>query len=313
MAEDSSLRDRLLRQISRLNREHELITPGDRIMVACSGGKDSWAMLHLVRAYVRKLPFSVSLVAMNLDQGQPGYDPGPLLEHLRAHGFEHHLEIRDTYSVVRQKTPAGKIYCSRCARMRRAILHQVADRLGANKIALGHHRDDLIETLLLNQMFAGRLRGMAAHLPAPPDGHALIRPLLACAEADLAAYAASLAVPILPCTLCGTQPDTRRQQVKRWLVTLEAQIPNLRQSLAAAAGNVEPEHLLDRRLRADEIPAERPDLENARLDVVSPTFVTLRSMHKRDNAHKNAVNHSVGGLTPTRCGSTTPTGNHRLT
>ncbi|MCB9713578.1 MAG: tRNA 2-thiocytidine(32) synthetase TtcA [Myxococcales bacterium] len=243
----SALQDRLLRQLSRLSRAHALVEPGDRIMVACSGGKDSWALLHLLRAYQRKLPFPISLVAMNLDQGQPGYDPEPLREHLRAHDFEHHIEVRDTYSVVLRNTPEGKTYCSRCSRMRRAILHRVADQLGANKIALGHHRDDLIETLLLNQLFAGRLRAMAAKLPAPEGGHAIIRPLLWCAEQDLADYAAALEVPILPCNLCGSQPNGQRQQVKRWLASLEAQVPDLRANLLAAAGNVEPEHLLDPR------------------------------------------------------------------
>lgn len=277
MPDGSSTRqDRLLRQISRLNREHALIEPRDRIMVACSGGKDSWAMLHLLRAYARKLPFSVSLVAMNLDQGQPGYDPRPLREHLVAHGFEHHIEVQDTYSVVVEQTPAGKIYCSRCSRMRRAILHRVADRLGANKIALGHHRDDLIETLLLNQMFAGRLRAMGAKLPAPPGGHALIRPLLACAESDLAAYAAQKAAPILPCNLCGQQPDSRRQQVKRWLRALETDVPDLRRSLAAAAGNVEPAHLLDRRLFDPDGDATDDSPPNG--------LVKLRSMRMSDSA-----------------------------
>lgn len=247
MTASSALEARLLRQVSQWSRTHGLVEPGDRIMVACSGGKDSWAMLHLLRAHQRKLPFEISLVAVNLDQGQPGYDPTPLREHLQRHGFEHHVELRDTYSVVIEQTPAGKTYCSRCSRMRRAILHQLACRLGANKIALGHHRDDLIETLWLNQLFAGRLRAMAAKLPAPPGGHAIIRPLLGCAEAELAAYAAEIGVPILPCNLCGSQPDGRRQQVKRWLSELEAQVPNLRATLAAAAGNLEPEHLLDPR------------------------------------------------------------------
>jgi tRNA 2-thiocytidine biosynthesis protein TtcA len=236
-----------LRQLSRLSREHALVEPGDRIMVACSGGKDSWALLHLLRAHQRRLPFPISHVAVNLDQGHPGYDPTPLREHLRAHGFEHHVERRDTHAVVVANTPAGKTFCSRCSRMRRALLHQLADRLGANKIALGHHRDDLIETLWLNQMFAGRLRAMAAKLPAPPGGCAVIRPLLGCAEADLAAYSAEVGAPILPCDLCGSQPDTRRQRVKAWLAELEAHVPDLRANLLAAAGNLEPAHLLDRR------------------------------------------------------------------
>lgn len=243
----SAVQARLLRQLSRWSREHALVEPGDRIMVACSGGKDSWALLHLLRAYQRMLPFPISLVAFNLDQGHPGYDPTPMIEHLQAHGFEHHVERRDTHAVVVANTPAGKTFCSRCSRMRRAHLHHAADRLGANKIALGHHRDDLIETLWLNQMFAGRLRAMAAKLPAPAGGHAVIRPLLGCAEVDLAAYAAELRVPILPCNLCGSQPDAQRQRVKRWLAEIEAEIPDLRANLLAAAGNLEPEHLLDRR------------------------------------------------------------------
>jgi len=250
-------------------------------MVACSGGKDSWALLHLLREYRKKLPFEISLVAMNLDQGQPGFDPTPLREHLEAHGFEYHLEHADTYSVVVDNTPEGKTYCSRCSRMRRGILHRVAERLGANKIALGHHRDDLIETLLLNQMFAGRLRAMAAKLDAPAQGgQAVIRPLLACAEADLAAYATELDVPILPCNLCGTQPDGRRQQVKRWLATLETEVPDLRASLLAAAGNVEPQHLLDLRLH-DSAQFDERDPEPAPL-------LQVRSTHNTELGRKNA-------------------------
>lgn len=285
-----ALRARLLRQISRLNREHDLVEPGDRIMVACSGGKDSWAMLHLLRAYIRRLPFEASLVAMTLDQGQPGFDPTALQQHMREHGFEFHLERRDTYAVVLEHTPPGKSYCSRCSRMRRAILHRVADRLGANKIALGHHRDDLVETLLLNQLFSGRLRAMAAKLPAPPGGHALVRPLLGCAEADLAAYAEQLGVPILPCNLCGTQPNSQRQQVKRLLATLEQQVPTLRQSLAAAVRNVEPTHLLDPRLSSSAEPFD-PPLPPARDATDDPArdapgdLIQMRSMRPSDFTH----------------------------
>lgn len=271
-----ALQARLLRQVSQLSRAHGLVEPGDRIMVACSGGKDSWAMLHLLRAYQRMLPFEISLVAMNLDQGQPGYDPAPLREHLQRHGFEHHLELRDTYSVVVENTPPGKTHCSRCSRMRRAILHQAADRLGANKIALGHHRDDLIETLWLNQLFAGRLRAMAAKLPAPAEGgHAIIRPLLHCAEAELGAYAAEIGVPILPCNLCGSQPDARRKQVKRWIAELEAHVPNLRANLAAAAGNLEPQHLLDPRFFGA-LATDRDEAPDA------GPWITLRSTHTSD-------------------------------
>jgi tRNA 2-thiocytidine biosynthesis protein TtcA len=275
----SALEARLLRQLSRLGRAHALFEPGDRIMVACSGGKDSWALLHLLRAHQRALPFPISLVAFNLDQGHPGYDPAPLARHLVAHGFEHHVERRDTHAVVVANTPAGKTFCSRCSRMRRALLHQMADRLGANKIALGHHRDDLIETLLLNQLFAGRLRAMAAKLPAPPGGHAVIRPLLACAEADLAAYAAEVGAPILPCNLCGSQPDARRQQVKRWLAELEAHVPDLRASMLAAAGNLEPDHLLDRRFASETAGAAQLETPSAEGDAQVEPLVRLRSTH----------------------------------
>ncbi len=269
-----ALQSKLLRQVSRLCREFDLIEPDDRIMVACSGGKDSWALLHLLRAYRRKVPFSFSLVAMNLDQGQPGFDVAPLREHLVQHEFEFHLEFQDTYSVVKSHTPEGKTYCSRCSRMRRGALHSVADRVGANKIALGHHRDDAIETLLLNQMFAGRLRAMAPILPSPEGGHAIIRPLLWSAEKELATYASHLDVPILPCTLCGTQPDARRQQVKRLLATLEKDNPGLRGSLLAAIGNVEPEHLHDRRLDDGGLGIEKsqPEADNG--------LVHLRSVHE---------------------------------
>jgi len=279
-----ALQARLVRQLSRLSREHGLVEPGDRIMVACSGGKDSWALLHLLRAYQRRLPFSISLVAFNLDQGHPGYDPGRLVEHFVAHGFEHHVERHDTHAVVVANTPAGKTFCSRCSRMRRALLHRVADQLGANKIALGHHRDDLIETLWLNQLYAGRLRAMAAKLPAPAGGHAVIRPLLGCAEADLAAYTAAIGAPILPCNLCGSQPDARRQQVKRWLRELEAHVPDLRANLLAAAGNLEPNNLLDRRYAGQAAgPAQRePDHEDEA--VGSEPLVNLRSTHSRVGA-----------------------------
>ncbi|MEM6991631.1 MAG: tRNA 2-thiocytidine(32) synthetase TtcA [Myxococcota bacterium] len=243
-----ALQDRLVSRISRLNRAFSMIEAGDRVMVACSGGKDSWAMLHLLRHYVARLPFSVSLVAMNLDQGHPGFEADVLRQHFEREGFEHALEYADTYSVVLAQTPEGKTYCSRCSRMRRAILHRVAAKLGANKIALGHHRDDLVETLLMNMMYAGRLRTMVPTLAAQGDGAAVIRPLLWCAENDLATYAAAQGVPIVPCNLCGSQPDTRRRRVKALLAELDAEHPQLRENLLAAAGNVEPDHLLDQRL-----------------------------------------------------------------
>jgi tRNA 2-thiocytidine biosynthesis protein TtcA len=251
----ASLEDALVRRISRLNRRFDLVEPGDVVMVACSGGKDSWAMLHLLRAYRRVVPFDFQLVAVNLDQGHPGFDVTALREHLQSEGFVFELVAANTHDVVVAQTPAGKTYCSRCSRMRRAILHRTADRIGANKIALGHHRDDAIETLWLNMMYAGRLRAMPAKLAARDGGAAVIRPVLGCTEADLAAYAAQCRVPILPCDLCGSQPDTRRKRVKAWLSQLEGEVPDLRANLFAALGNVELDHLL-----VDEAsPATEPD------------------------------------------------------
>jgi tRNA 2-thiocytidine biosynthesis protein TtcA len=245
----STLEQALLRRIRRLNRAYGLIEAGDTVMVACSGGKDSWALLHLLHAYRRVVPFAFEIVAMTLDQGHPGFDAELLRTHSRAHGFRHHVEFADTRSVVKEQTPEGKIYCSLCSRMRRGILHRVAAELGANKIALGHHRDDVIETVLLNMMFAGQIRAMPPLLPGQEGGAAVIRPLASAAEADLARYAAEIGVPILPCNLCGSQPDTRRQAVKHLLRSLERDNPGVKDNLFAALAHVRPDSLYDARFR----------------------------------------------------------------
>ena len=244
----SALEPALLARIRRLNRTHRLVEAGDTVMVACSGGKDSWALLHLLHAYRRAVPFRFDIVAMTLDQGHPGFDTDLIRTHSEAHGFRHHIEVADTLSVVKAETPEGKIYCSLCSRMRRGILHRVAADLGANKIALGHHRDDVIETVLLNMMFAGQIRAMPALLPAQDGGAAVIRPLASTPEADLARYAAEVGAPILPCNLCGSQPDTRRKAVKRLLAELERDNPRVRDNLFAALAHVRPESLFDREL-----------------------------------------------------------------
>ena len=248
----SKLEQRLLRQMSRLNRRFDLIEPGDKIMVAISGGKDSWAMLHLLRAYERMLPFSYELVAVNLDQGHPGFPVETLREHLDAHGFAHRLVARDTHTVVKANTKPGKAFCSLCSRLRRGILYEVAVELGATKIALGHHRDDVIETLLLNLFYAGQLKAMPAKLRSDDGRNVIIRPLASCAEAEIAAYAAARAFPIVPCDLCGSQPQLKRAQVKGLLAQLEQQNPLLRKNLLAAVGNVKPSHLWDEALFAED-------------------------------------------------------------
>lgn len=243
----ADLEQALLRRISRANRRFQMIEPDDRVMVGISGGKDSWALLHLLRLYRKRIPFDFSIVAVNLDQGHPGFPAHVLREYFEAEGYEYRIVERDTYSVVKREIPEGKAYCSLCSRLRRGILYNTAVELGATKIALGHHRDDLIETLLLNQFFAGQLKSMAPKLSSDDGRNTIIRPLALCAEADIAAYAGIMGFPIVPCDLCGSQENLRRQQVKALIGSLEASIPGIRESLLAAAGNLKLSHLLDGR------------------------------------------------------------------
>jgi tRNA 2-thiocytidine biosynthesis protein TtcA len=219
-------------------------------MVALSGGKDSHVLLHLLREIQKKAPFSFSLIAVNVDQKQPGFPSDVLPRYFTEEGYEHHIVDDDTYSIVKAKIPEGKTYCSLCSRLRRGILYTTAKRLGATKIALGHHRDDCIETLMLNAFFSGTLRGMPARLRSKDGQNTVIRPLIYCAEADIAAYAEHKQFPIIPCNLCGSQPNLQRRRVKEWLKQLEQDIPQLKNSLFSAVTNVRHTHLLDRELMA---------------------------------------------------------------
>jgi tRNA 2-thiocytidine biosynthesis protein TtcA len=244
----SKLRQGLLRAISRANKRFGMIAAGDRVMVAISGGKDSWGLLHLLRDYRSVVPFDFSLVAVNLDQGHPGFPQHVLKEHLEREGFEYRIVERDTYSVVKKEIPEGKAYCSLCSRLRRGILYNTAVELGATKIALGHHRDDLIETLLLNQLYAGQIKAMAPVLRSDDGRNTIVRPLVFCAERELAAFAEEQGFPIVPCDLCGSQENLKRVEVRRLLVQLERVNPQVRQNLLAAAGNIKASHLLDERV-----------------------------------------------------------------
>ena len=236
----------LLHDMGRAVAEFDLISEGDRILVAVSGGKDSYSMLVLLETLRRRAPVHFELLAVHLDQGQPGHDPAPLAAWLRAQGFDHRIVREDTYSIVVDKIPAGRTYCSICARLRRGILYRLASQLQCTKIALGHHRDDAIETLLLNVFFAGKLAAIPARLRSDDGASVVIRPLIYCAEESLARFAENRGFPILPCNLCGSQPDAQRKQMKALLSRLEAEHPNLRQTMLAALGNVNLSHLLDR-------------------------------------------------------------------
>jgi tRNA 2-thiocytidine biosynthesis protein TtcA len=243
-SEDRETERDLLRYVGKAIADFGLIAERDRILVALSGGKDSYALLLLLESMRRRAPIEFELVAVHLNQGQPGHDEAPLVAWLNAHGFTHHVVREDTYTIVRQTIPDGRTPCSLCARLRRAILYRIADELGCTKIALGHHRDDAIETLLLNLFFAGKLASMPAHLTSDDGKHVVIRPLIYCPEASLAVMANRQGVPILPCNLCGSQPHAQRKQMKSLLDRLEQEHPHLRQTMLAALSNVQTSHLL---------------------------------------------------------------------
>lgn len=227
-----------------------LLRPKDRVMVAMSGGKDSYTMLALLRKLERVLPFDVSLVAVHLDQRQPGYDGAPLAEWLASSGVEHEIVHEDTYSEVIARTPEGGTYCRVCSRLRRGILYTTAERLGCTAIALGHHRDDALETFLMNLFFSGKMQAMPATYVTDDGRFRVIRPLIECDEKMIAAYASEMKFPILPCNLCGSQEGLQRERMKALLDELERANPNVRAVMANALGNIKPTHLLDADLLA---------------------------------------------------------------
>jgi tRNA 2-thiocytidine biosynthesis protein TtcA len=239
---------RLSRELRTTCERYQLLAPGDRILVAMSGGKDSYTLFHLLTQLVPRLPFRVELIAFHLDQAQPGYDGSGLRAHLEASGQRFEILREDTYSVVTSHLPASATYCSLCSRLRRGILYTAAERLGCNKIALGHHRDDSLETFLLNLFYSGKLQAMPASYRTDDGRFEVIRPLIECGEADIAAFAAEQAFPIIPCNLCGSQDGLKRDAMTQLIAELERDNPHVRSNMLNALRNVRPSHLLDREL-----------------------------------------------------------------
>jgi len=245
--QSKQLSSRILREINRANREFKLIGEGDRILVALSGGKDSYVMLWALQALQAKAVFNFDIVGYHLDQGHPGHDVSPLEKHFESLSIPHEIEYQDTYTRVVEKTEEGKIFCSLCSRFRRAILYKAALRHGCNKVALGHHRDDIIETLLLNLFYSGQIKGMPARLLADNGELEVIRPLAFVAESHIASLAAHLKFTIMPCNLCGSL-ESQRQNVKKLLATMEKDNIHLKGNLMSALANVRVSHLLDKNL-----------------------------------------------------------------
>jgi tRNA 2-thiocytidine biosynthesis protein TtcA len=246
--EANKLSKRLHRQVGQAITDFNMIEAGDKVMVCLSGGKDSYAMLDILLSMKERAPIDFELIAVNLDQKQPGFPAHILPEYLRSRGVPFHIEDQDTYSIVKRLVPEGKTMCSLCSRLRRGILYRVAGELGATKIALGHHRDDMVVTLLMNMFFGSRMKGMPPKLVSDDGRNVVIRPLAYVAESDLQAWAEHRQFPIIPCTLCGSQDNLQRVQVKKMIHEWERQYPGRIDNMFSAMGHIVPSHMMDRNL-----------------------------------------------------------------
>ncbi|EKO3589730.1 tRNA 2-thiocytidine(32) synthetase TtcA [Vibrio metschnikovii] len=241
----NKLQKRIRRNTGQAIADFNMIEDGDRIMVCLSGGKDSFTMLDILMSLQKSAPITFSLIAVNLDQKQPGFPEHILPEYLQELGVEYKIIEEDTYSIVQDKVPEGKTTCALCSRLRRGILYRAAKELGATKIALGHHRDDIIETLFLNMFYGGKMKGMPPKLVSDNGEHVVIRPLAYCREKDIIKYANHRAYPIIPCNLCGSQPNMQRQNIKQMLNAWDKQFPGRIETMFRAMQNVVPSHLAD--------------------------------------------------------------------
>jgi tRNA 2-thiocytidine biosynthesis protein TtcA len=246
--EANKLSKRLHRQVGQAIADFNMIEDGDKVMVCLSGGKDSYALLDILTNLRQRAPIRFELVAVNLDQKQPGFPEHVLPEYLRSVGAPFHIEEQDTYSIVKRLIPEGKTMCSLCSRLRRGILYRVATELGATKIALGHHRDDMVVTLLMNMFFGSRMKGMPPKLVSDDGKHVVIRPLAYVAETDLERWAEVRRFPIIPCTLCGSQENLQRAQIKQMIREWDRKHPGRVDNMFSAMGNIVPSHMMDRNL-----------------------------------------------------------------
>lgn len=268
----NKLQKKLRRETGRAIADFNMIEEGDKVMVCLSGGKDSYTMLEILRNLQHSAPVNFELVAVNLDQKQPGFPEHVLPDYLDQEGVAYHILEKDTYSIVKEKVPEGKTTCGLCSRLRRGSLYGFAEEIGANKIALGHHRDDIVETLFLNMFFGGKMKAMPPKLRSDDNKHIVIRPLAYCREKDIIEFAAFKQYPIIPCNLCGSQENLQRQAVKAMLTQWDKQHPGRVESIFSAIQNVAPSQLADTRLfdfeRLEE-GQQRGGVDAHKLDVVN--------------------------------------------
>ncbi|WP_299262430.1 tRNA 2-thiocytidine(32) synthetase TtcA [uncultured Psychrosphaera sp.] len=244
----NKLEKRIRRQVGQAIGDYNMIEDGDRVMVCLSGGKDSYTMLDILMSLQKAAPIKFELVAVNLDQKQPGFPDHILPKYLEELGVTYQIVTEDTYSIVKEKTPEGKTTCSLCSRLRRGILYRTAKELGATKIALGHHRDDIIETLFLNMFHGGKLKSMPPKLKSDNNEHVIIRPLAYAKEKEIEQFSQMKGFPIIPCNLCGSQENLERQNIKKMLNDWDQQFPGRIESMFSAIKNVVPSHLADTEL-----------------------------------------------------------------